>query len=288
MAAIIFYAIVCRVLPKEVISVAVVTGLLLLLSGHFYLYVNRLAKSENQADSKVEYSWGYIKEKTVMLDLNMFFSFLKNKDYGFYKQYLRLNFDKFTIALFFLADIVIAFKNLDLYNSGAYFALSFATKFVFVAYVYVENFYKLVDVSDNDRDRKILDIFYRQINGVISVFFVVFIMVFILSKYIVEIVFGNYYISEQSSLPFILLANMFLTIALIVYSTAKRIDLKNTRNILRIYAPIFLVLFIFMSINYVDTVTYFVVGASCLLSIFLYNFAIKKLDYISDTYNHLF
>jgi hypothetical protein len=59
-------------------------------------------------------------------------------------------------------------------------------------------------------------------------------------------------------------------------------------KVLKIFGIVFAVLFVFMPINYIDTITYFIVGMGSLVSIFLYNLVIKKPLYISHTYNHFF
>jgi len=139
-----------------------------------------------------------------------------------------------------------------------------------------------------DNAEKVLEIFYRELNGIIAVFFVIFILSFILSRALVEIVFGSAYIPDHSSLPFVLLANMALAISLVVYTTARRINRAATINIIKLYSIVFVPIFIFLSINYIDTVAFFIIGSATLLSVFLYNFAMRNLDYISDTYNHFF
>lgn len=289
---IIGYSIFCRIIPPEVISIFVVMFFLAFVFFEFYLYVMAHAKIENKNHNTVEYSWGHVKQKTDTYDAKRFFEYIHAQDFNFYKTFLQMHTDKIILFSFIFIDLIIAFKNLSFFYSGTYFALSLFTKFVFVAYLQLEKIYNRIDhiklPENENKDDVILDIFYSQFNGIVSVFFVVFVFFFILSKYITEIFFGASYSPVQSSLPFVLIANMFLTISLCIYETAKRIDRRATNNILKVYCPLFLVIFVFMSINYVDTVTYFIVGASSILSIFLYNFVIKKPQYIAETYNHMF
>jgi len=288
LAAIIFYSILCRLIPATLISMLVVLSFVAYVAVEFYIYVNHNAKLENKHSNTIEYSWGHVKEKTSMLDLQKFFQYILTKDLSFYKKFVIHHKENVILFIFTFGDMLVAFKNLSFFYSGSYFALSIFVKFVFVGYFHLYKIYESAHITRDNAEEKVLDIFYSQINGLISVFFVLFITVFILSKYIVEIFFGVDYMPLQSSLPFILLANMFLCGALCIFETARRMDSKMTNNIIKIYSPFFAVLFVFMSINYIDTITYFIIGATSILSIFLYNFVIKKPQYIADTYNHLF
>jgi hypothetical protein len=214
--------------------------------------------------------------------------YLYGKDFSFYRNYLNINLEKIVILLFIFGDLVVAFKNLDVKSAGVYIAMSLFTKFVFIGYIFIGQTYKKVLVGANDTEENILEIFYSQINTMLSFFAAAFVFVFILSRYIVEIFFGSGFAPYQSSLPFIMLANMSLAVALSIYITALRLGDRLTKKISKFYSIIFFVLFVFMTVNYVDTVTYFIIGSSTLLSIFLYNFVIKKPAYIENTYNHLF
>lgn len=292
LATVVLFALACRVLSFEAITLITLILLGIFLSYDFYGYVNHEAKTENKTENILEFSWGYVKEKKDNLDVASFFKYLAKKDFVFYRIYTYRRADVFILGLFIFGDLVVAFKNLDFYYSGIYIALSVFTKFVYFGYILLnENFDKLLHTKDElaeKKEERILNIFYTQMNTMISMFFVLFIMFFILSRYIVEIFFGSTYFPYHTSLPFVLLANIMLCISLCVYSTAKKIDPSTTSKISKIYTSLFLVLFVFMSINYVDTITYFIVGSSSILSIFLYNFVIKKPEYIRSTYNHLF
>jgi hypothetical protein len=207
---------------------------------------------------------------------------LKEKDLDFYKGYFHSYSNSIILFTFIFADFIIGFKNLSFFDSGIYFAMSIFTKFTFLGfYILKGNFDKLKIKTEEN----ILDIFYTQMNGLLSVFFVVFVLFFVLSRFIVEIFFGSGYAPYQSSLPFILIANISLCISLCVYTTAQQINPKLTNRISQTFLSIFIIWFIFMPINYIDTITYFIVGSSTILSIFLYNFVIKKHDYIESTYN---
>lgn len=288
LSLLLIFAILTRALPFEAITVLTVFCFLFLLSLDFYFYANKSAKDENKHEKTVEFSWGFIKEKKELIDLATLVKYLKNKDFSFYKVYLKLNITKGIILLFLFGDILAAFKNLNLFYSGIYIAMSIFTKFVFLAYLFMRQSYVKFLIGEKNTEENILNIFYSQINSMLSIFAVIFIFFFVLSKYIVNIFFGGSYLPYQSSLPFVLLANISLVIAICIYSTAKKIDENTTNRISKIYLSIFTVLFVFMSINYVDTVTYFVIGSSALISIFLYNLVIKKPAYIESTYNSLF
>ncbi len=288
LSLLLLFAVTTRLIPFAFITIVSVGIVLLIIGLDFYFYANKKAKDENKNEKTTEFSWGFVKEKQEMLDLGSLMKYLTTKDFSFYKSYLMLNINKITVTAFLFGDLIVAFKNLELYYAGIYIALSLFTKFVFVGYLLMRQSYAKVLVGDRDTEENILDIFYSQMNGLISVFAVVFIFFFILSRYMVEIFFGKLYLPYQSSLPFVLLANISLAIAICVYTTAKRIDPTVTNMICKVYITIFALLFIFMSINYIDTITYFVIGSSTILSIFLYNFVIKKPKYIADTYNLLF
>ncbi len=282
------YGIFCRIVPLSVLAVLFVLTFAAALGYLFYDFVLFNYKVENNNQSATAYSWGYVRETTKYLDLNTFVAYVRKKDFNFLKEFANSNKQIFILYTFVFADFIIAFKNLDLFNSGAYFAMALVSKFVFLGYLYMKKNFDAVALDVKERLEAILDIFYTHINGLLSVFTVIFILVFILSKYIIEILFGEKYQAVQSSFPFILLGSMFLCVALCVYEAAKIMDVKLTNSILKIYLTIFGVLFVFLPIGYIDTVTYFVVGSSALFSISLYNLVIKKPDYIARTYNHLF
>lgn len=282
LSVVILFSILCRLLTFPYITALVMAVFTFLISFNFYSFVNKIAKSENKSHNTQEFSWGFVREKTENLNLQNLFKYLSTKDLDFYKKYLFSNSNFIILFLFIFTDFIIAFKNLSFFDTGIYFAMSIFTKFTFLGYIIMNDmFNKLKDKSEEN----ILDVFYTQMNGLLSVFFVIFILFFVLSKYIVEIFFGNNFSPYQSSLPFILVANISLCISLCVYTTAQKINPKLTGRITQTFILIFTLLFIFMPINYIDTITYFVVGSSTILSIFLYNFVIKKHDYIENTYN---
>lgn len=282
------FAILCRILPFILITVISLLLLFFVIVFDFYNYIIKNAKIENKQTKIIEFSWGFVKEKTQFWDLSATFQYLFGKDFNFYKTYFFLNLDKVIMFAFVFGDLIVAFKNLSFFDTGIYIALSIFTKFVFLGYVYLSQIYSKIPPNQEDTQENILDVFYSQMNGLISLFVVLFILFFILSKYLVNIFFGNSYLPYESSLPFVLLGNMALVIAVSIYTTAKKVDPATTEKICKVYLTLFSVLFVFMTVNYIDTITYFVVGSGALLSIFLYNFAIKKPKYISDTYNFLF
>lgn len=288
LSGVVGFALFSRIIPFSFVTLITLVFVILVIATDFYFYTNRTSREENKNEKVLEYSWGYVKEKTSHLDINTLVKYLSSKDFAFYKNYFTINHNKIILLLFVFGDIIVAFKNLDFFNSGIYIAMSIFTKFVFLGYIFMRDTYNKILVGENNSEENILDIFYSQINGLLSAFIVIFLLFFALSKYLVEIFFGKDYLPYQSSLPFVLFANIALVVAICVYMTSKRIDPQLTGKISKIFATIFGVIFIFMSINYIDTVTYFVIGTSCLLSIFLYNFVIKKPQYIANTYNHLF
>lgn len=285
LAAILSFCILARILPFELISIILTLLLFVFIFSDFYLYVNTLAKKENKNENTIVFSWGYVKEKVESMDLNNFFSYLASKDVSFYKTYFMKNLHSIIIYTFVFGDLVVALKNLSFYDSGIYFSISIFCKFVFLGFLYLRNSYLKIREEGENREKIILDIFYAQMNGLLSVFFVIFILFFTLSKFLVEIFFGSSYMPFQASLPFILVANMTMVLALCVFKTAEKIDLNMTKKICKIYITLFTILFVFMTINYIDTIAYFVVGAASILSIFLYNLVIKKPSYIESTYN---
>lgn len=288
LSLLLLFSIFSRVIPFFLITILFVMCFLALLAVDFYFYVNKSAKDENKNEKTIEFSWGFVKERTELMDMDTIIKYLKNKDFSFYKTYLNLNINKGTVLLFFLGDILVAFKNLDLAHAGIYIAMSLFTKFVFLGYLFMRQSYAKVLIGEKNTEENTLDIFYSLINNMFSIFAVLFIFFFVLSRYLVQIFFGNDYLPFQSSLPFVLLANIGLVIAICIYSTSKRIDSQTTGKIAKAYLFFFILLFVFMGINYLDTIAYFVIGSSALISIFLYNLVIKKPEYIKSTYNHLF
>jgi hypothetical protein len=266
-----------------VLLVVIIVGTL-----DFYIYVNKSAKDENKNMKTTEFTWGFVKEKKDMMDFYTLTNYLYTKDFSFYKNYLIINLEKTILLLFIFGDLLVAFKNLDMRNAGIYIAMSLFTKFVFLGYLFLRQTYKKILVGNNKTEDNLLEIFYSQINSMLSFFAAIFVFFFVLSKYIVEIFFGKAFAPYQSSLPFILLANMSLVVAICIYVSATKLNEQLTKRISKMFVFVFFVLFVFMTVNYIDTVTYFIIGSSALLSIFLYNFVVKKPGYIESTYNHLF
>lgn len=285
------FPILMRILPQTLIALFFTLVFLFFIFAHFYKYCSEIFLKENDNTATLEYSWGFVKENVEALDMQNFVKFLKTTDINFFKKYFSLNRTFFMLTLFMTGDLIVAFKNLSLSESGVYFALSFFTKFVFLAYIYIDKTYINIlkeNLSETARQTKVLDIFYKHFNGLASLSVVLFILYFILSKFLIEIFFGFDYMLYQTSLPFILSANLALLISLFVFRTATIVDPQRTWGILKIFIPIFFILFVFMDISYYDTVAYFVIGSSAVLSIFLYNFCIRKPAYIESTYNSLF
>lgn len=288
LSLILLFSVFARLIPINAITVLVIIIFVILVSLDFYYYLNRAAKLENRDTKVLEFSWGFVKDDTRFMRLPTLISYLKQKELSFYKDYIYFNFHKLIIILFVFGDFLIVFKNLSFFNSGLYIMMSIFTKFVFLGYIFMKQTYEKILVGRKNTEENLLDIFYSQINSLFSFYTVLFIAFFLLSKYIVEIFFGKSYIPYHSSLPFILLANISLAIAVSIYISAKKINEKTTNRILKVYTIFFSILFVFISVNYVDTITYFIIGSSTLLSIFLYNLVIKKPEYIASTYNHLF
>ncbi len=286
----VLFSLFIRVIPFSLITILFLVLFLGFLSMHFYYYVNKSAEEEHKNNKVTEFSWGFVKENRKLMDMFSFWNYIYSKDVNFLKKYIYSNIDKVVFLVFISADIIVAFKNLDTENAGIYIAMSIFTKFVFAAYLYMRQVYgkSLSKTGENNAEDEVLNIFYTQINVIISLFITLFIFFFILSKYIVDIFFGAGYAPYQSSLPFVLLANISLALASCIYYGAMKLDKKATQKISKIFFTLVFVLFIFMSVNYIDTVTYFIIGTSSLLSIFLYNFIIKKPEYIKRTYNLLF
>ncbi len=287
----IIFPILTRLIPLSFITTTTVLGFLLYFLNHFYIYVNNIADTENKRINLTEYSWGFVKSPNENLNLKNFINFLKEQKWEFYKTYLKENRENIIFLGFLFGDLVVAFKNLPLDITGAYFAMSIFTKFVFVGYVYVNNRYSKVleeNLSTDDMETKILDTFYKHFNGLVSLAFVLFILFFTMGKFFMEIFFGFSYIPYQTSLSFILLANIFLTLVLIIFRTSLILDQNRTWSLLKVFIPFFAILFVFQNINHPDTIAFFCIGSAAVLSIFLYNFCIRKPVYIENTYNHLF
>jgi hypothetical protein len=195
------------------------------------------------------------------------------------------------LLTFLFGDLVVAFKNLSVEISGVYFAMSLFTKFVFIAYLFVSRATTEINRLELSKDRKeilILDNFYKHFSGISSLSLVLFLLFFALGRFLTEIFFGFKYFGYQTSLSFILLANLALLLGLIIFKTAQEIDATRTWQLTKISAPIIILLFVFLNITHPDTVSFFIIGTVSVFSIFLYNFCIRKPAYIESTYNHLF
>jgi hypothetical protein len=288
LSILIIFSILTRVLPFTIITILSIAVFAAIVGIDFYFFINKKAKDENKNEKTTEFSWGFVKEKKDLMDFQSVLKYLKHKEFAFYKEYLLLNINKIIILTFVFGDLFVAFKNLDFFNSGIYIAMSIFSKFVFLGYIFMRQSYAKLAAIDKVTEENVLDVFYTQISSMLSVFAAIFIFFFVLSKYMIDIFFGNSYAPYQTSLPFVLLANMSLVVAICVYTASKKVDQRVTDKITKVFAIIFSILFVFMSINYLDTITYFIIGSSALLSIFLYNFVIKKPEYIRSTYNLLF
>lgn len=289
--SIITFPILTRILPLWFISSFFVISFLLYIINHFYFYVNDSAKKENKSVNIQEYSWGFVREEGATLDSKNFLNYLKSQKWEFYRAYLSSNKNTIILLSFLFGDLVVAFKNLSLEVTGAYFAISIFTKFVFLAYLFVNRKtleIKNSNISPEEKEFAILDNFYRHFSGIASLSLVMFVLFFALGRFITEIFFGVKYIEYQTSLSFILLANLALLLGLIVFRTAQEVDNSRTWQLAKIFAPIVTVLFIFLNITHPDTVAFFVMGSVAVFSIFLYNFCIRKAAYIENTYNYLF
>ncbi len=289
---IIIFCIAARVLPFGLIGIIVPLLMLALVAFYFFKYVDNEFASTNLIKTKpvVEFSWGYVKSDVPKLNTLVLLDFLKAKDFSFYKNFLSLNLINLVFILFVFGDFILVFKNLSFEESGIYFMFSIFTKFVFVGYFLLRKNMQVIEGEStvDDKELKVLDIFYKHVNGMISLFLVLFFSFFVLAKYIIEIFFGNPYALYQSSLPFVLAANSALVIAFCVYLTANMINKEVTAKVMKVFATFLTIFFVFMPINYIDTVTYFITGSSLILSIFLYNLVIKKPSYIEHTYNLTF
>ena len=163
LSLILIFAIFCRLLPFAAITLIFV-GLILFVIGYdFYAYTNKNAKQENKHEKTTEFSWGFVKQEADSLDLNTAVKYLGSKDFAFYKNYLLINRNKIIVLIFFLGDLIVAFKNLDMFFSGIYIALSIFTKFVFLGYIFLRQSYAKVLVGDRDTEENILDIFYHRV-----------------------------------------------------------------------------------------------------------------------------
>lgn len=286
------FPVLARITPLYFVTLLFVICFLIYIINHFYIYVNQVAESENKNVNIAEYSWGFVKNETSDgLDLKNLTNYLKTKKIDFYRQYLCVNKNNIIFIAFLLGDLLVAFKNLSFDVSGAYFTLSLFTKFVFLAYIYTNKENQQIiqeQISVGEKEYKILDNFYRHFSGIASVGFVLFVIFYLISRPLIDVFFGIKYLEYQTSLAFILLANIALLLGLIVFKTSTTVDNVRTWKFTKIFALIFGILFVFVNINYPDTVAFFVIGATAVFSIFLYNFCIRKPSYIENTYNYLF
>jgi len=282
------FSLFVRIIPLSLITILTLTVFTFFVGYHFYLYVNKAMYNKSKEYFLVEYTWGSFAKNANYFDIYKIKNFLLKQDFVFIREYINVNIYYIIFGLFIFLDLLIAFKNLNLKNTGAYIALSLFTKFVFFAVYYLDKYFKKNEAQSPLDEEKVLDIFHTQISSYFSILAVVFIIFFVLSRYIVEIFFGFRFFAYQSTLPFVLLANISLAVMFCIYITANRIDKAVTEKILKVYSVFFIIFFVFINIGYIDLVAYFVLGMSTLFSILLYNFVIKKPDYILRTYNLLF
>ncbi len=282
------FSLFVRIVPFQLITIITVLVFLSLVAYHFYTYTSEIISNSLKSQILVTYSWGTINLPNGYLEVKKVLIYLKNKDLNFYKTYI-LQYSKYIIfGLFILCDLLVVFKNLNLKNAGVYIAMSVFTKFVFLVAFYLEKVYEKTFSNTSITEEELIETFNKQLGSYLSGFSILFIVFFLLSKYITEIFFGYSFSQFQTSLPFILLANISLTIMLCIYLTAQKLNKLVVEKILKVFSVFFLILFVFMDINSIDTTTYFIIGMSTLLSILLYNFVIKKPEYIRGTYNLLF
>jgi len=289
--SVITFPILTRLLPLWFISSFFVIAFLVYLMNHFYFYVNNIARTENKSVNIQEYSWGFVREEGAGLDSKNFFNYLKSQKWEFYRTYLSVNKNVIILMSFLFGDLIVAFKNLSLEVTGAYFAMSIFTKFIFLVYIFINR--KTLEIknsttSSEEKEFAILDNFYKHFSGIASLSLVLFLLFFGLGRFLTEIFFGVKYVEYQTSLSFILLANLTLLLGLIVFRTAQEVDNARTWQLAKIFAPVIILLFVFLNINHPDTVAFFVIGSVAVFSIFLYNFCIRKAAYIENTYNYLF
>jgi O-antigen/teichoic acid export membrane protein len=162
-----------------------------------------------------------------------------------------------------------------------------------MAFIYInknnrETLANNIVAGQEDLETRTLDNFYKHFNGLASVSLVMFAIFFSFGRIFVDVFFGYDYLQYQTSLSFIFLANCTLLLGLLVFQTAYRLEPKRTFQIVKIFLVCISVLFVFMNINHPDTVAFFVIGSVLVLSIFLYNFSIRKPAYIERTYTALF
>ena len=89
----VIFAISCRILPFTLITKLFLIAILLVVGFDFYIYTNKKAKQEDKLVNVTEFSWGFVKEKTEVMDFSTFIKYISNKDFSFYKT-KKVNADK--------------------------------------------------------------------------------------------------------------------------------------------------------------------------------------------------
>ncbi len=289
LAFVLLYSLVLRFIDPRIVAVFLIVGGLYLFAYdfyHFFLVKFQQFKVHTKNKEQLEYSWGYVnKQKSFFTEIIFMLRFIFELDFVDYKNYLKSKSLALIFIIFVGGDLIFAFKNLDLYSFGVYISMSVFCKLVFIGYYYFQQKLKNVDLENKDM---IFEIFNSFLNLFLTCSTIIFVLLFFASKIFNDLFLGPTYIPFNTTLPFIFLANIALAVAFIIYKTSVLINKKSTHKILKVYAVFFTVAFIFSNNNSLDSVTYFVVGTSCVLSIFLYNLIIKQPLYIKNTYNHLF
>lgn len=276
-----------RIVPPFFIGLLSILILVSIVAFDFFYYFNKKFIDSNLNElNQTEYSWGIVRHDHFKKeDLKKFFEYLRGLDYAEYKSYFKRLLPHFVFIMFIFGDIIVALKNLNIENFGIYVAFSVLTKFIFIGYYYFSLEIKKLEIF---QEENLLDIFYSFINLFLTSGILIFVFMFLTSKIFTKIFFGYNYLAFQTTLPFVFLGNMMMCIALCVFVTARKMDAVSANRILKVFSVFFGVIFIFVLNSSPDSVTYFIIGSSTILSIFLYNLIIKKPTYIKNTYNHLF
>lgn len=292
LAFILLYSILLRFIDPKLIAVVFTLVVFYVCLQDFYDYFAEkfeIFKRQNSGENEFKYTWGYVNQKKDLFSkIKGTLKFLFILELSEYKNYLKARIPQILFIMFVAGDIVFAFKNLDLYHFGAYISMSFFCKLIFIGYFYYQQKIKSVDASEVENKEVIFEIFSSFLNLFLTCSTIIFVLLFLASKIFNDIFFGSTYIPFNTTLPFIFLVNVSLCVAYTIYKTSSLINVKDTNKVLKIYNVFFVIAFIFSNSNSLDSVTYFIVGTSCVLSIFLYNLVIKQPSYIKNNYNHLF
>jgi hypothetical protein len=283
---IVLFSVSARIFSFGVITIIFLSSLVMILLLDLYDFVNDTAKKTAKNENIQEFSWGFVREKTDYVNLTAFLSLIKKQNSNILQNYVESRLLFLLTGMFIFGDFIVAFKNLSFSDSGIYMMFSFFSKVLFIFFFSLKRELQLLPESSLSQKENLIDIYYKWVNTALPVSMVIFIAFFLLSRHIVDIFFGNSFSGYHTSLPFVFLANIVLLVALATYFISNHIDQVLTMKVLKIFGIVFAVLFVFMPINYIDTITYFIVGMGSLVSIFLYNLVIKKPLYISHTYNH--